>query len=64
MGQAYPTSKAALNHFARHVAVQEAPKGIRVNVISPGAIVTRMIGQALGLEKGNEEETYGLFLSP
>ncbi len=41
-GSAYPSSKAALNHFAKCVALQEAYNGVRINVISPGAVLTPM----------------------
>ena len=37
-GAAYNASKAALNHFAKMVAYEEAPNGIRVNVVSPGCV--------------------------
>ena len=33
-------SKAALESLARHLAIELAPKGIRVNILSPGAIRT------------------------
>jgi NAD(P)-dependent dehydrogenase (short-subunit alcohol dehydrogenase family) len=33
-------SKGALEALARHLAVELAPKGIRVNVIAPGAVAT------------------------
>ncbi len=33
-------SKAALESLARHLAVELAPEGIRVNILSPGAIRT------------------------
>lgn len=36
--QAYGTFKAALNHYGKGLAVQLAPDGVRVNVISPGTI--------------------------
>ena len=39
MATSYSTSKAALNMFARCVAKEEAPKGIRVNVVAPGDII-------------------------
>lgn len=35
---AYGTMKAALNHYGAGLAVQLAPEGIRVNVVSPGTI--------------------------
>jgi NAD(P)-dependent dehydrogenase (short-subunit alcohol dehydrogenase family) len=37
---AYCTSKAALDHFTRCVALDLAKKGIRVNSVNPGVIVT------------------------
>jgi enoyl-[acyl-carrier protein] reductase III len=33
-------SKAALESLARHMAVELAPRGIRVNILSPGAVRT------------------------
>jgi len=33
-------SKGALESLARHVAAELAPKGIRVNILSPGAVMT------------------------
>lgn len=41
----YNTSKAALNHFTRTIAVGYADKGIRANVIVPGMMNTPMIYQ-------------------
>ena len=35
---AYGTFKAALNHYGKGLAVELAPEGIRVNVVSPGTI--------------------------
>ncbi|HSH75388.1 MAG TPA: SDR family oxidoreductase [Longimicrobiales bacterium] len=35
---AYGTVKAALNHYAKGLAVELAPEGIRANVVSPGTI--------------------------
>lgn len=33
-------SKGALESLARHLAVELAPRGIRVNIVSPGAVAT------------------------
>ncbi len=44
---AYSASKAALVHFAKCVAIEEASKGIRVNTISPGAVVTPILSAFL-----------------
>ena len=34
------TSKAALESLARHLSVELAPRGIRVNILSPGSVQT------------------------
>jgi NAD(P)-dependent dehydrogenase (short-subunit alcohol dehydrogenase family) len=36
----YGTAKAALNHFAVMLAQDVGPRGVRVNVVSPGYTVT------------------------
>jgi len=36
---AYATSKGALNSLTRAIAVEEAPRGIRCNTISPGYVI-------------------------
>ena len=46
----YCASKAALNHFAQCVALEEAANGIRVNVLSPGVILTENQIRAKGQE--------------
>jgi 3-oxoacyl-[acyl-carrier protein] reductase len=40
---AYITAKSALNGFARALAAELAPKGIRVNLVSPGMTDTGLI---------------------
>ena len=40
---AYVTAKAALAGFARALAVELGPKGIRVNVVAPGMTQTQMV---------------------
>lgn len=54
---AYCMSKAALDQFTRCVALELAPKGVRVNAVNPGVIVT-------GLHKkgGMNDEQYEAFL--
>lgn len=39
----YITAKAALNGFSKSLAVELAPKGIRVNMVSPGMTTTDLI---------------------
>jgi NAD(P)-dependent dehydrogenase (short-subunit alcohol dehydrogenase family) len=46
---AYTSSKGGLHAFARALAVQYAPKGIRVNVVAPGAMEAPPDSEALDL---------------
>ena len=46
---AYTSSKGGLHAFARSVAVQYAPRGIRVNVVAPGAMETPPDSEAIDL---------------
>lgn len=39
----YCTSKAGLDHFTRCIALELAPKGVRVNAINPGPVKTEII---------------------
>lgn len=43
---AYCVSKAALNHFSRISAMELAPKGVRVNMVSPGPVETSILENA------------------
>ena len=52
---AYSAAKAALRAVAQTAAVELAPRGIRVNVVSPGPILTPIFQQA-GLSKEKMEE--------
>lgn len=54
---AYSLSKAALNHFTRCAAVELAPKGIRVNAVLPGLVVTPIHATA-GLSTERIEQLY------
>ncbi|KAJ7895245.1 hypothetical protein B0H14DRAFT_3081264 [Mycena olivaceomarginata] len=53
---AYNTSKSAVLQMARSLACELAPKGIRVNSISPGYIFTKMTGDFLEKQPGLEEK--------
>ncbi|XP_030562334.1 uncharacterized protein LOC115763760 [Drosophila novamexicana] len=54
---AYNVSKAAVDQFTRCVALELAPKGVRVNSVNPGVIITEL--QKRG---GLDEATYAKFL--
>jgi NAD(P)-dependent dehydrogenase (short-subunit alcohol dehydrogenase family) len=47
---AYSTAKAAVLHLTRSVAAELGEDNIRVNSISPGAIVTGIFGKGVGLD--------------
>ncbi len=53
---AYGTSKAAINHLTKQIAVQEARNGIRCNAVLPGITATEAV------EKHLTEERRRLFL--
>jgi NAD(P)-dependent dehydrogenase (short-subunit alcohol dehydrogenase family) len=53
----YSAAKAAVVHLTRCVAMELAEQGIRVNSVSPGAIVTGIFGKAMGLPDDKAEET-------
>ena len=46
----YTASKGAVHALTRSAAAELGEKGIRVNSLSPGAIVTGMFGKAAGIE--------------
>lgn len=48
----YSTAKAAVLHLTRGVAAELGEDGVRVNSISPGAIVTGIFGKGIGLDPG------------
>ena len=54
----YCVSKAGLDMFTRVAALELAPKGIRVNAINPGVIVTELHRSA-----GMDAEQYAAFLA-
>ncbi|MEM9140408.1 MAG: SDR family oxidoreductase [Pseudomonadota bacterium] len=49
---AYATSKGAVVHMTKSLALEWAPRGIRVNAIAPGYFPTEMTGPFLATEKG------------
>ena len=57
---AYSTTKAGLQGFTNAVALDYGPKGIRVNMLSPGATATDMLkNQMTGLAKAQNTDVYG-----
>ncbi|MFN0140137.1 MAG: glucose 1-dehydrogenase [Pyrinomonadaceae bacterium] len=54
---AYCVSKAAIDQLTRCTALDLAPKGVRVNAVSPGVVVTN-----LHTRSGMEDEAYQKFL--
>ena len=58
-GHVYTASKGAVAALTRSVAAELGEKGIRVNTISPGAIVTGIFGKAAGLEGAKADRAAG-----
>jgi NAD(P)-dependent dehydrogenase (short-subunit alcohol dehydrogenase family) len=56
----YSALKAAVSHFTRCTALELAEHRIRVNAISPGAIVTPIFLKALPIPPGREAEALDL----
>ena len=51
---AYSATKGAIEVLTRNLAAELGPRGIRVNAIAPGAILTDMAESFLGNEEGRE----------
>ena len=49
-GHIYSASKAAVIHLSRNVASEISSRGVRVNTISPGGIVTGIFAKTAGLD--------------
>lgn len=58
-GHAYAASKAAVIQLTRTAAVELGEHGVRVNSISPGAVVTGIFGKAAGLDPAVADRTAG-----
>jgi NAD(P)-dependent dehydrogenase (short-subunit alcohol dehydrogenase family) len=56
----YSASKGAVSAFTRSAAAELGEKGIRVNCISPGAIVTGIFGKNAGLEGSKADQVAGV----
>jgi len=54
---AYCMSKSAVDQFTRCVSLELAPKGVRVNSVNPGVVVTNLLTR-----QGMSEEDYAKFL--
>ena len=56
---AYSASKTAIEGMTRAMAVELSPKGIRVNAIAPGFIVTAMTDAALNADPERKAKVFG-----
>ena len=54
---AYCVSKAAVDQLTRCTALELAPKGVRINAVNPGVVVTNLHKRG-----GMEEQAYATFL--
>ena len=59
-GHIYSASKGAVSALTRSAAAELGEKGIRVNSISPGAIVTGIFGKNAGLEGSKADQVAGV----
>ncbi|CAH0702144.1 unnamed protein product [Spodoptera exigua] len=55
----YGMTKAALDHFTRLISLELAPKGVRVNTVSPGVTVSEFVKRITG----QSEEEYRAWLT-
>jgi NAD(P)-dependent dehydrogenase (short-subunit alcohol dehydrogenase family) len=56
---AYSASKTAIDGMTRAMAVELSPKGIRINAIAPGFIVTAMTDTALNSDPDRKGKVFG-----
>lgn len=59
-GHIYTASKGAVSALTRSAAAELGEKGVRVNTISPGAIVTGIFGKNAGLEGSKADKVAGV----
>lgn len=56
-GLAYSAGKAAIKQVVRCAAVELGERGVRVNLVSPGPIMTGMFAKAAGMDAGEADRT-------
>jgi len=59
-GHIYSASKAAVIHLSRNVASEISNRGIRVNTISPGGVVTGIFAKTAGLDGARSDRTFSV----
>ncbi len=50
----YCASKAAVTQLAKAIALEEAPHGVRANVVSPGVILTDLVRKFFQEQSGQK----------